>query len=221
MATDETGQQDPKLPPDARLDSLEQRLERAQRIEAKRTFKAQPDPAHRAGQLVLSHLVGAPLGGGLIGWGLDHWLGTSFLVVIGMNSIAAYLIAHLFVGFISDSFRIHLGPGWNTLAGPPYAHLIQGAAVLLTAFTGGMVALQAPINSLLGRSIGTWQAAALSAWRSRVPSSRARSTSASIDPAPLARRASSAANASAGALSARATMSGNVEAGSSDAGVCA
>ena len=38
----------------------------------------------------------------------------------------------------------------------------RGAAVLLTAFTGGLVALQAPINSLLGRVIGTWQAAALS-----------------------------------------------------------
>jgi transporter family-2 protein len=35
----------------------------------------------------------------------------------------------------------------------------RGAAVLLTAFTGGLVALQAPINSVLGRSIGTWQAA--------------------------------------------------------------
>ena len=38
----------------------------------------------------------------------------------------------------------------------------RGAAVLLTALTGGLVALQAPINSVLGRSIGTWQAAALS-----------------------------------------------------------
>ena len=38
----------------------------------------------------------------------------------------------------------------------------RGAAVLLTAFTGGLVALQAPINSHLGRSIGTWQAAFLS-----------------------------------------------------------
>jgi transporter family-2 protein len=38
----------------------------------------------------------------------------------------------------------------------------RGAAVLLTAFTGGLVAMQAPINSLLGRSIGTWQAACLS-----------------------------------------------------------
>ncbi|HEX8159895.1 MAG TPA: DMT family transporter [Solirubrobacteraceae bacterium] len=35
----------------------------------------------------------------------------------------------------------------------------RGAAVLLTAFTGGLVALQAPINSVLGRAIGTWQAA--------------------------------------------------------------
>lgn len=38
----------------------------------------------------------------------------------------------------------------------------RGTAVLLTAFTGGLVALQAPINSVLGRSIGTWQAAFLS-----------------------------------------------------------
>lgn len=38
----------------------------------------------------------------------------------------------------------------------------RGTAVLLTAFTGGLVALQAPINSVLGRSIGTWQAAFVS-----------------------------------------------------------
>jgi transporter family-2 protein len=36
------------------------------------------------------------------------------------------------------------------------------SAVLLTAMTGGLVALQAPINSGLGRAVGTWQAAALS-----------------------------------------------------------
>jgi len=35
-------------------------------------------------------------------------------------------------------------------------------AVLLTATTGGLVALQAPINGVLGRTIGTWQAAFLS-----------------------------------------------------------
>ncbi len=35
-------------------------------------------------------------------------------------------------------------------------------AVALTAVTGGLVALQAPINSVLGHRIGTWQAAFLS-----------------------------------------------------------
>lgn len=38
----------------------------------------------------------------------------------------------------------------------------RGAAVLLTALTGGMIALQAPINSGLGRAVGTFQAAFLS-----------------------------------------------------------
>lgn len=35
----------------------------------------------------------------------------------------------------------------------------RGAAVLLTAAVGGLIALQAPINSGLGRSVGTFQAA--------------------------------------------------------------
>lgn len=38
----------------------------------------------------------------------------------------------------------------------------RGAAVLLTAITGGLIALQAPINSMLGKSIGTFQAAFVS-----------------------------------------------------------
>jgi len=38
----------------------------------------------------------------------------------------------------------------------------RGAAVLLTAFTGGLIALQAPINSALGKSVGTFQAAFVS-----------------------------------------------------------
>ncbi|HVE67192.1 MAG TPA: DMT family transporter [Solirubrobacteraceae bacterium] len=38
----------------------------------------------------------------------------------------------------------------------------RGAAVLLTAAVGGLIALQAPINSLLGKTVGTWQAAAVS-----------------------------------------------------------
>ena len=38
----------------------------------------------------------------------------------------------------------------------------RGAAVVLTALVGGCIALQAPINSHLGRSVGTFQAAFLS-----------------------------------------------------------
>ena len=38
----------------------------------------------------------------------------------------------------------------------------RGAAVMLTAVVGGLIALQAPINSGLGRSVGTFQAAFVS-----------------------------------------------------------
>ena len=38
----------------------------------------------------------------------------------------------------------------------------RGLAVVLTAMVGGAVALQAPINSNLGKSVGTFQAAFLS-----------------------------------------------------------
>jgi heparan-alpha-glucosaminide N-acetyltransferase len=54
------------------------------------------------------------------------------LVVIGMNSIAAYLMAHLFDRFIADSFRIHLGPHAFQVFGAGPEPLVRGAAVLLT-----------------------------------------------------------------------------------------
>ena len=75
MVTDETGQ-DPKLPPDARLGSLEERLDRAQLAEAEKVRKAQPDPTARIGQQLFGQLIGAPFGGGLIGWGVDSLSGT-------------------------------------------------------------------------------------------------------------------------------------------------
>ena len=43
------------------------------------------------------------------------------LVVIGMNSIAAYMIAHLFEDFISSSFRIHLGPHASRSSAPAWS----------------------------------------------------------------------------------------------------
>ena len=38
----------------------------------------------------------------------------------------------------------------------------RGLAVILTAAVGGLIALQAPINSQLGKTVGSWQAAAVS-----------------------------------------------------------
>jgi predicted acyltransferase len=54
------------------------------------------------------------------------------LVVIGMNSIAAYLMAHLFERFIVSSLRIHLGRGLFQIFGAGPEHLLTGAAVLIT-----------------------------------------------------------------------------------------
>ena len=53
------------------------------------------------------------------------------LVVIGMNSIAAYCIAHLFDGFFFKNLKTHLGPGAFKLFGDAYEPFVQGAAVLL------------------------------------------------------------------------------------------
>jgi predicted acyltransferase len=54
------------------------------------------------------------------------------LVVIGMNSIAAYCMDHLFTGFIAEALPRHLGAGVFNLAGAAYQPLLLGAAVLLT-----------------------------------------------------------------------------------------
>jgi heparan-alpha-glucosaminide N-acetyltransferase len=53
------------------------------------------------------------------------------LVVIGMNSIAAYLIAHLFEDFIVSSFRTHLGASMFSVFGAGFQPLLQGLAILL------------------------------------------------------------------------------------------
>ena len=53
------------------------------------------------------------------------------LVVIGMNSIAAYCIAHLLAGFLDSTFRIHLGPKFFQFAGVGLEPFFQGTAILL------------------------------------------------------------------------------------------
>jgi heparan-alpha-glucosaminide N-acetyltransferase len=66
-------------------------------------------------------------------WVIDvkHWRKWSFpLTVIGMNSIAAYMIAHLFENFIEKSFRTHFGQGIFALFGQPWEPVMAGIAVL-------------------------------------------------------------------------------------------
>jgi ATP synthase protein I len=95
VAEDETDEA-PKLPPDARLESLDERLDRLQKSEAKRTAKRQPDASYQAGQLVLSNLIGAPAGGFVIGFVLDKWLGTQ----------PWFLLIMLFLGFVGGFVNV-------------------------------------------------------------------------------------------------------------------
>ena len=53
------------------------------------------------------------------------------LVVIGVNSIAAYCIAHLFSDFIGKNLKTHLGQNFFACFGPAYEPFLHGAAVLL------------------------------------------------------------------------------------------
>jgi heparan-alpha-glucosaminide N-acetyltransferase len=53
------------------------------------------------------------------------------LVVAGMNSIAAYLIAHLWEDFIQNSFRIHLGMSLLSILGAQLEPLVIGSLTLL------------------------------------------------------------------------------------------
>lgn len=58
--------------------------------------------------------------------------GTFFLMVIGVNSIAAYVIADGGVrDFIYNSLFIHLGRNFDQIFGAPYATLVSGGLVLL------------------------------------------------------------------------------------------
>jgi ATP synthase protein I len=84
MVEEEPGQV-PKLPEDARLDSLEKRLKRAESDEAIRTGRAPAaDANEQLGNRVLSTLIGGLAGGALIGWLLDGWFGTGHLLLVVM-----------------------------------------------------------------------------------------------------------------------------------------
>ena len=83
------------LPEDARLNSLDERLQRAKTDEAIRTGggtdKGQAD--YNLGNRVLAELIGGMAGGALIGWVLDRFLGTSpwlLLALLFLGIVAAF-----------------------------------------------------------------------------------------------------------------------------------
>ena len=92
MAEDKTGQEMPSAQ-DPRLTSLDQRLDRIKREEADRDDAQRRAHSQRlvrsVGSRILSDLVGLPFGGGLIGWLIDRWAGTTPWV----------MLAGLFFGF--------------------------------------------------------------------------------------------------------------------------
>ena len=92
MAESEPGP-DP-LAPDARLRSLDERLDRAQAAEAGRTgANVKPDESTRLGNRVLAELLGGMIGGAVIGWTLDRVLGTSpwlLLALLGLGIVVAF-----------------------------------------------------------------------------------------------------------------------------------
>jgi predicted acyltransferase len=59
------------------------------------------------------------------------WRGWAWILrVIGSNSIAAYVLAHLTTDFITSAFWTHFGRGVFEVLGPAYEPLLAGAAVL-------------------------------------------------------------------------------------------
>ena len=90
MAEDEP-RQDLKLPPDARLHSLDERLRDARAAEAARTGDGErraPPTGQAQGMRILSVMVSYPAGSALIGWVIDRLAGTQGIWV-----------AMLFLGF--------------------------------------------------------------------------------------------------------------------------
>lgn len=93
MAEQEPGL-DP-LPEDARITSLNQRLDKAKTDEAIRSGRARDkgQDDERLGQRVLAELIGGMVGGALIGWVLDRFLGTSpwlLLTLLGLGIASAF-----------------------------------------------------------------------------------------------------------------------------------
>jgi ATP synthase protein I len=83
MAEDETGQ-DPHSPPDVRLTSLEERLKRAEQVEAERRPADSSKAIRSSGWMVAQNLIGMPGGGFIIGFLLDRLFGTTPWIALAL-----------------------------------------------------------------------------------------------------------------------------------------
>jgi predicted acyltransferase len=54
-----------------------------------------------------------------------------WLRIIGLNSIAAYVLAHTLEGFIDSSIRIHINQNYAMAFGETYESLVSGSIILL------------------------------------------------------------------------------------------
>lgn len=79
---------------DRQIDDLDSRIARARAAGAVRDGAApRPAKGYAQGSRVLAELIGAPVGGGVIGWALDRWLGTSpwcLLVLLVLSVVVAF-----------------------------------------------------------------------------------------------------------------------------------
>ena len=90
---------EPHSPQDSRLTSLERRLEQAERTEGERRPAIDPWLAGRStGMRLAQSLVGMPLGGAIIGWLLDRWLGTAPWIMLALMFIG-------FAGAVIDGMK--------------------------------------------------------------------------------------------------------------------
>lgn len=94
MAKDEPGQ-DPPSAEDARLTSLQERLQAASEAERVRTAtkQAKPGKGYSQGNRVLAELIAGPAVGALVGWVLDRWLGSApwlLLVMLFLGIAVAF-----------------------------------------------------------------------------------------------------------------------------------
>jgi ATP synthase protein I len=95
MAEDDTNEV-PKLAPDARLESLDERLDQVRKRDVEKANNAQRGARDGAGRLIANQLVGGPLGGAIVGWLLDRYFGTApWLLLILM-----------FVGFVGGFINV-------------------------------------------------------------------------------------------------------------------